>query len=319
MDDIGVLTKITQYVNGLHARGRMIAGVLYLHDVSLAKMRSGGLRNLEMLPKLVGRQNLVFCTLVTTHWNHLIDPSKEVNNEKLLKTTAAYWKPLLEGPNPALYAKFEKNAESGIKILIPHLNDRFELQITDETVRQKLPYGQTSAGKAVQQNIDKHVLAESARDKTKIAQLRYQKQQAEQALKQNHDAERDKRYALACRELRKQRTGHRIVRWTFVGTGIVTTAVFAVLAAGVTGGALAVPIGSALVGLSGFGLAAATTWASTGSGRDQKRQAALDAEYHKDMAGRPNKTSKKSELDLEYESSDEDDSTLYELDAKINL
>lgn len=116
MDDVVVLTKITQYVNGLHAFGRKIAGVLYLHDVSLDRMRSGGYRNLEMLPKLVGRENFAFCTLVTTHWNTLKDSSKEVKNESLLKSTETCWKPLLEGTNPALYARFENSPESGFKI-----------------------------------------------------------------------------------------------------------------------------------------------------------------------------------------------------------
>lgn len=196
--------------------------------------------------------------------------------------------------------------------MIPHLNDQFDLQITHEVVRTGLSYGQTSAGEAIQRNIDKHVLAEAARDKTKIAQLESQKRQAEQALKQKYDEERDQRYALACKRLRRQRRGHRIVRWTLVVVGTGATATFAVLAAGVTGGAAAIPIGGALVSLSSLSTLGIFQWAARGSDRDQRRQEALDTEYYKDTIGKGSKT----ELSADFESSDEDDTTL---DRKLDI
>ena len=52
--DAEVLSRIATYVNSTYKLKQTLAGVIYLHDISVGKLRGVGQRNLRMLEKMIG-------------------------------------------------------------------------------------------------------------------------------------------------------------------------------------------------------------------------------------------------------------------------
>lgn len=53
LSDFKVLTRIADFVNTHYKLGNTLAGVLYLHDITKAKMGGVGLRNLRTLEQML--------------------------------------------------------------------------------------------------------------------------------------------------------------------------------------------------------------------------------------------------------------------------
>ena len=76
--DTEVLDGIANMVNTIYQSQEPMAGILYLHDISRAKMGAGGERSIRLLEGLLGKLNFADCTLVTTKWGTMKDEAMEL-------------------------------------------------------------------------------------------------------------------------------------------------------------------------------------------------------------------------------------------------
>ncbi|MCJ1385883.1 hypothetical protein MMC17_009007 [Xylographa soralifera] len=269
--DIEVLKNIASYVNGIYAEGKRLSGVLYLHDITLERMRGSGFQNLEMLPRLVGQDKLGFITLVTTHWGHLRDANQEERNETQLATNDRYWKPLLAGQPPAQMHRFLNTADSAWEIIRTHLNHQFVPAVTEQTVIEGLSLGRSDAGITVQRNVDQHLAQQLETAEAQGIQARGEiaaaKEEARKALAEKANAGRDAKYVQACRALREKREKNRFVRWT-LRVGALAGSVLATV---MTGDAAGVAL---------LFIPATESWAQSNAKKGQKQQELLDTKYH---------------------------------------
>ena len=71
-----------------------LGGLIYLHDISLPRMKGTALRNLEVFKKLCGDRALRSVVLGTTKWTEL--ESRSVGEDRLKKLRDNYWLEMIE-------------------------------------------------------------------------------------------------------------------------------------------------------------------------------------------------------------------------------
>lgn len=267
--DTDVLKKIADLINSLYDRKEHMCGVLYLHDISLHRMRGSGLRNLEMLPEFIGKEKLRFLTLVTTHWGTLRDPSREVKHEESLKKDSKYWKSLLEGHSPATPRRFDNTADSALDIIRDHLQHTFVTSLTHEMVVQSFSLGDTSAGKIVRKNLDqayREALKRAAHDAGMITALEKRYEIVQGRLRERFDEKRALEYQLKAERMKSKQRVFRAVRWVARASAVagVTTAVL--LTAGMAAPAVAA-------------LPLVETWMQVWSAHDREEREKLKADH----------------------------------------
>jgi len=228
--DTTVLDKIANWTNSLFHCGNKISGVLYLHDVSLPRMRGSGVRNLQMLPEFIGKEKLQFLTLVTTHWGTLRDSDKEVQNEESLMADDQYWKTLLEGDSRANTRRFDNTTGSALEIIREHLQHKFVTCLTREMVTDSRALGETSAGKIVHKNLTvtyRQALKDAGRDGGAIAALEQRLALVKQRLQHKFDKERDLALQQRLKHMKSKQRIFRAVRWVVRAGAVagVTTAI----------------------------------------------------------------------------------------------
>jgi hypothetical protein len=273
--DADILHKVAAWINAIFHGKEKISGVLYLHDITLGRIRGSGLRNLEMLPKFLGHGQLGFCTLVTTHWGTLRDSSREVKNEEQLRKDDSYWKPLLDGYSRANMERFDNTDESALSIISQHLGHLFVPAITEEMVVQDLPLDHTGAGKIVNKNLEqayseaREQALRRARqgDSRPLLAVDQRYKRIKDRMRDKFDEERTLDFKRRSKQLRKKQLVHRAVRWVARGStvaGVTTAMVF-------TAGAAA-PALAALPLVEG--------WAQIWSSHDKEKRDLLLAEYN---------------------------------------
>lgn len=75
--------------------GMSVAGIIYLHDLSLPRVTRTARKNLEILHKLCGKKAVEKVILATTKWE-LVDEQVGTNFEKQL--TTGFWKEIASSP-----------------------------------------------------------------------------------------------------------------------------------------------------------------------------------------------------------------------------
>ncbi|KAL8830062.1 MAG: hypothetical protein Q9170_005905 [Blastenia crenularia] len=94
--DVKVLTQIADFVNTHYKLGNTFAGVLYLHDITKAKIGGVGQRNLRMLEQMIGIDKWDNCNLLTTKWGCTNDFAGEEAREKKLMEGDQYFGAMLK-------------------------------------------------------------------------------------------------------------------------------------------------------------------------------------------------------------------------------
>ena len=242
-----------------------LAGVLYLHDITKAKMGGVGQRNIRMLENMIGLEKFNNCTIVTTKWRCTTSPQDEENREKTLETDPKLFGSMLQERQHkcATMKRFDpKSKGTALEIIKPYLRKAFTPHISEQMVDPegpKLSLGETEAGKVVADHLNK--LAQTNLELEKV-------QAAQSVLSQKYDETlfeefKQKRKRLR-RHIRLQRSGRWIMRTTIVGGAIVAT----VLTLG--------------PGASVFALEPAYEKAVRGQRRNEKRaKAELEEEFKK--------------------------------------
>ena len=157
--DAEVLSRIATFVNSTYMLKQTLAGVIYLHDITKARMGGVGERNLRMLENMIGMDAWDNCTLVTTKWGCTTNPGGEEAAEKTLMREDKYFGAMLRHARHASVARFDpKSKGKALEIIKKHLNKSFAPQISMQMVDPhgpRLALGETDAGKVVAENLEK--------------------------------------------------------------------------------------------------------------------------------------------------------------------
>ena len=217
-----MLSNIVTYLNMNYKLKKRLAGVLYLHDITKAKMGNVGEQNVRMLENMIGSENYSNCTIVTTKWGCTTDPKGEEDREKTLKMTEKFFGGMLDNPSHAEWKRFHpKTKETALEIIIPYLDSKFTPQISHEMVNPegpKLTLGETKAGEVILGDLEK-----LAKTKQKLVRVNL----AQEILSQKYDeklfGEFNRKRKRLRRKIRAQKSGRWILRITIVSGAIVAT------------------------------------------------------------------------------------------------
>ncbi|KAL9608269.1 MAG: hypothetical protein Q9167_006893 [Letrouitia subvulpina] len=222
--DVDVLKNIADYVNLTYKLKERLAGVLYLHDITKAKMGGVGKRNIRMLEQMIGVDKFNNCTIVTTKWGATNLQDEELRETALRMDKEFFGSMLQTGQhthNATLRRYSPKSKECALDIIKPYLRNKFTAEISKQMVASrgpKLPLGKTEAGKLVAENLEKLAQVQEENEGLRKAKLTLSKQFDESLFQ---DFRRDSKKLR--RKIALQRSGRWIMRMTIVGGAIVAT------------------------------------------------------------------------------------------------
>lgn len=259
-NDAEVLSRIATYVNTIYKLKHPIAGVLYLHDITKAKMGGVGIRNVRMLENMIGVDKWDNCTLVTTKWGCTKNPDGEAKREQKLETDPKFFKSMCENSKHARMTRFEGTKASALNIIKPHLGRKFSPAISLQMVdpkRPKLKLGETDAGRIVADGLEE--LLKSQERTAELAEVnKIFEQRFDEATFKDFKEKRDK--------LKQQHGLNRAGRW------VARTVIL--------GGGIAATIFTLGPGASAFALAPAFETVAISQKKAEKEQVAqLEADY----------------------------------------
>ena len=220
--DAEVLSRITTYVNNTYKLKQTLAGVIYLHDISVGKLGSVGQRNLRMLEKMIGIDEWDNRTLVTTKWGCTNKPQGEEMRERILRDEEKYFGAMLRHSRQASMVRFDpKSKGKALEIIKPHLNKSFAPEISIQMVDPhgpRLALGETDAGRVVAENLERLHRATGQLEELQASQ-KILAQKFDEKLFEEFKSKRDK--LILKHQL--QRAGRWIVRARIVGGTIIAT------------------------------------------------------------------------------------------------
>ncbi|OAL42938.1 hypothetical protein IQ07DRAFT_525270 [Pyrenochaeta sp. DS3sAY3a] len=244
--DATILDHIDQCLADFYQSKQKIAGVIYIHPITEPRMKGSAVKNLNMFRKVVGKDNMASCCLVTTKWS-LQDMETSVSREDEIATNPKFWKPLLD--RGARMARFDDSQQSAIDIIKPLVNERgFIPQITIETQIQGKRLVETEAGQEVNVNLEEAVKSHKAEMSILTAQHQQALIEKDEELAQMIEDEKRRLEAeldsmRSEREVLKARMADRMrlrSAWRWCARG--TAALVAAVGTAVSGGTAAVPM-----------------------------------------------------------------------------
>ncbi|KAL9587462.1 MAG: hypothetical protein Q9203_003517 [Teloschistes exilis] len=249
MGDAEVLKNIASYINIIYKMKKKLAGVLYLHDITKAKMGGVGRRNIRRLERLIGLDKFENCAIVTTKWQ-LVDLETAEARETLNDTA----------PTQASVATRRRIKQRALEIIKPFLNNAFTAEISLQTVASdgpRLPLGKTEAGNLAAENLE-----ELAQLQEENGRLRH----ARKTLFKQFDESLYQEFKQKSKELRRKIRLHRAARWIMRFT--------------ITGGSLVATVLTLGAGAAAFALEPAFEKIAAGQRRDETR---AKAKLEKDL------------------------------------
>lgn len=156
MSDTDVLYKFVEWLQ-LQAKNELkLSGLIYLHRITDNRMSGSATRNLNMMLKLVGEENLKNVILVTSRWE-MIDLKEAEEREQLdLLGPGGFWHDMIAlGAMSARYNGTVKAAYTIIEHLIQQ--SPTYLRIQDE-LRRGIDLNETAAGQEIISELEKAAL-----------------------------------------------------------------------------------------------------------------------------------------------------------------
>lgn len=150
--DHEVLDKIGTWINTVYNQNWKIGGILYLYDITRARLSTGGQQNIRVLEELTGKDRWQHISLVTTKWHWSGSHENELRCERDLETQAVAWKVLRDSDRPARMCQFYNTRESALEIIQWHLDQSFEPALTYQMADPhgpRLSLGDTAAGQVI--------------------------------------------------------------------------------------------------------------------------------------------------------------------------
>ena len=112
--DAEILQGIAKFLRQVYHERATLSGILYLHQITDARMKGSALKNLDMFQKLMGTTAITNCILVTTKWG-LVDPAIGQTREKELKRDPRFWANMIA--HKARVEIFDGSTQSAIRII----------------------------------------------------------------------------------------------------------------------------------------------------------------------------------------------------------
>ena len=235
--DAAILDDIAEALVAAFVDRAEIQGALYIHQVTDARMRGSGRKNLIMFQNVLGEKTMDHCRLVTTKWS-LQPESVSMDRERELCEKKEFWQPLLAAG--AQTVRFGDSRESAMDIITPLLQKPpIEPLLVEEIVEGHKLTEDTHAGMVVNDDLEKAKKMHLA----EIADLIERGKKASGEMKRLMSEERREHEAKLA-EVQKQkdilgkrvsaRSG-RVGRWVargcaWVGGGVLTAASGGILA-----------------------------------------------------------------------------------------
>lgn len=183
--DTSVLQQISTCLSDLHSgllfpsSNVNLSGIIYIHPINEPRMTGSMMKNLRMLPLLIGDVNMSHCVLVTSKWGLSEDPQIAGEREAELISTSEYWGRLLAAG--ASISRYEDCQKSALEIMAAATRQgEFIPQLIKEYVIEGKELSRTAAGRAI--DIDMAEARERNRQELETLRIEY-----EQAL-ENEDA-----------------------------------------------------------------------------------------------------------------------------------
>ncbi len=208
LDDARILNDIANRINFIYKDGVKISGVLYLHDITKARMGGTGQRNIRLLEAFLGCDHWNRSTLVTTKWGCTTDPAQERLREEELENSEKFWKAMRTSTRKAEMKRFANTQESALEIIEPYLTDGFVPKLTYEMADPagpQHPLGSTAAGHHISEYLNK---LEKQRGRTA------QTEQARRELEQRYNEEIYLAYQKERKRMEAAMAWKRGGRWT---------------------------------------------------------------------------------------------------------
>ena len=158
VDDADVLQNIGSWLESMYGSREhgetKLAGIVYLHDISLPRMLGSTLKNLDVFQKLCGEDALKRVVLCTTKWSDIYEEDGERRTEQLKDI---YWKEMIKGGSTV--HKFKHSQKSAWDVIAPiieqHRNGKMDaLQIQEELVNEMKLIPDTEAGRQLRYSLD---------------------------------------------------------------------------------------------------------------------------------------------------------------------
>lgn len=161
MVDTDVLKQLAFWLGEAYKTTVQLSGIIYLHRITDDRMSGSSLRNLTMFKKLCGENAFQHIKLATTMWKNLNGPNLSydtgVAREKELLDRKEWWGLMCErGSSVVRHDGTKECAMEMIEDLIQRRNQGgpVVLDIQKEMVDEKLSLENTSAGMAVDQELN---------------------------------------------------------------------------------------------------------------------------------------------------------------------
>ncbi|KAL7270430.1 hypothetical protein RUND412_006869 [Rhizina undulata] len=152
--DTDVLQSIATYLKLSNDKKQNLAGLIYLHRITDARVTGSAMKNLKMFRTLCGDNNLTNVVLVTSMWDNVAADVGQ-RRERELISTGNFWGGMIRmGARAARWDKTTKSARD-IVLKIVHLAP-IVLLIQDE-LNTYNTLENTTAGKEVQRNLEKEM------------------------------------------------------------------------------------------------------------------------------------------------------------------
>ncbi|KAJ6263220.1 hypothetical protein Dda_1781 [Drechslerella dactyloides] len=145
MSDFEILEGLTKELAAIYKDARPLTGIVYMHDISKEKMGKTSHKSLRTFQSLVGETSLKNVVLVTTHWARFFKGAQTLREEELRTT---FWASMLaRGSQILRHSGSRRSALRIVKMLLDR--EPVVIRIVEQTIRDKLPVGQTDAGSVV--------------------------------------------------------------------------------------------------------------------------------------------------------------------------
>ena len=146
--DADVILEIASSLSFQAALGIRLLGLIYLHDITVPRMRGSLRRELEMLKLIAGPQNYRNVLLVTTKWGDKSRRREYENRQFQLEEN--YWEDMMLGG--AACHRFEGSADSA-KAIVSQLNFRADVVLAlQRELAADTEFSQTSVGRYAEQS-----------------------------------------------------------------------------------------------------------------------------------------------------------------------
>ena len=148
--DTEILGLLVDWMKSSHGE-RQFSGLIYLHDISGARMTGSILQNLRMFRKLCGDDNLGNVILATTKWG--ITPTADaLLREKELSSEGGFWGFMkANGSKIKRFDNTEANARSLVEELLYTGRKGFTPKLQHEVVTEGKTLSQTAAGAFIEE------------------------------------------------------------------------------------------------------------------------------------------------------------------------